>query len=84
MGTKFLEKFAPFYFLIQSMGWVPIVGSLLGLVVYVAKGRQLQHGTRTMYLTMALWAIFINGVFGILLFFLLTSDPTTATEVQAM
>ncbi len=80
MGSKFLEKFAPFYFLIQSMGWIPVLGTVLGLVVWVAKGRQLQHGTRTMYLVMALWAVLINGVAAIVLFYLITADPTVAAD----
>jgi hypothetical protein len=84
MGNKFLEKFAPFYFLIQSMGWVPVVGTLLGLFVWITQGKKLQHGTRSMYLVMALWAVFANGLVALILFLMLTADPTTATEVQSM
>lgn len=84
MGSKFLEKFAPFYFLVQSMGWIPVLGTVLGLVVWAAKGRQLQHGTRSMYLVMAVWGVLINGVLAIVLFYMITADPTTAAEASSM
>lgn len=83
MGSKFFEKIAPFYFLVSTLGCVSILGTLFGLIVFVSKGKQLQHGTRTMYLVMAFWTIAINMLIYIALY-LVGGDPTTAAEVEAM
>ncbi len=83
MANKLLEKIAPYYFLLSSFGCVSMIGTVFGLAVFVIKGKQLQQGTRSLYLAMALWTILIN----VILYVVLTSiggDPEVATQVEAM
>lgn len=83
MANKFLEKIAPYYFLISAFGCISLVGAMFGLIVFVTKGRQLQQGTRSLYLVMALWTILANVVLWVFLSFI-GGDPATAAEVEAM
>ncbi len=83
MASKFLEKLAPYYFLLSAFGCISLLGTAFGLVVFVLKGKQLQQGTRSLYLVMALWAVLANVILWVLLTFI-GGDPTVATEVEAM
>jgi len=83
MANKFLETVAPYYFLISTFGCISLVGTLFGLAVFVAKGRQLQQGTRSLYLVMALWTILINVLVYIFLG-AIGGDATVAAQVEAM
>lgn len=83
MASKFLEKLAPYYFLLSAFGCISLVGTAFGLIVFVLRGKQLQQGTRSLYLVMSLWAVLAN----VLLYVLLSvvgGDPTVATEIEAM
>jgi len=83
MGSSFLEKIAPYYFLLSSLGCISLLGTIAGLVIYATKGKQLQAGTRQLYLVMALWTILINaGMFAFIT--LVGGDPSTAAEVESM
>ncbi len=83
MGTKFLEKIAPYYFLVSTMGCLSLVGTIVGLIVYFTKGKQLMAGTRLLYLVMAFWTVLANVVV-VLFITLVGGDPTTAAPPEAM
>lgn len=83
MGSKFLEKIAPYYFLLSALGCISLVGTIVGLIIYATKGKDLQAGTRQLYLVMALWTILINALMFVAIS-VLGGDPTTAMEASAM
>ena len=83
MGSKFLEKIAPYYFLVSTMGCISFVGTLVGLIIYFTNGKKLQQGTRMLYLVMAFWTILAN--IALLMFIsLVGGDPTVAAEAESM
>ncbi len=83
MGTKFLEKIAPYYFLLSTMGCISLVGTLVGLIIYFTNGKKLMAGTRLLYLVMAFWTILANIAL-VLFISVVGGDPTVASEVEAM
>jgi hypothetical protein len=83
MANRFLEKIAPYYFLLSAFGCVSMMGTLFGVIVFVVKGKQLQQGTRSLYLAMALWTILINVLVYVVLG-MIGGDPEVATQVEAM
>ncbi len=83
MGSKFLEKIAPYYFLLSALGCISLVGTAVGIIIYATKGKHLQAGTRQLYLVMALWTILINALMFVFIG-MVGGDPTVASEVEAM